>query len=186
MNAPMKLLNASRQAWLAMMLTLPCAAQTQSDAAQPAPPPQVRQTVEAVSGQWVGSMTATLPGSRPEAFPWEMICHPAALGSGASCSMKGLASIGTIEEACLLAYDPEGKAVHFMCVTSMGEVHDHKGQWRSDHAIVFEPYKTSWQGQLVSEEVTFNFPGADHIRTSSVITTEKGSRMKFEFFGTRH
>jgi len=183
MNAAMKLLNRSREAGLAMMLTLPCAAQTQQDAAPPVPPPQVRQTVEAVSGQWVGSMTATLPGSKPEAFPWEMICQPAARGSGASCSRKGLASIGTSEEACLLAYDPEGKAVHFMCVTSMGEAHDHKGQWRGDHGIFFDPYKTSWEGQIV--DVTFNFPAADRIQTSSVITTEKGSRMKFEFFGTR-
>jgi hypothetical protein len=65
----MKLLNVSREVWLAMMLTLPCAAQTQPDTGQPVPPPQVRQTVEAVSGQWVGSTTATLPGSKPEAFP---------------------------------------------------------------------------------------------------------------------
>jgi hypothetical protein len=48
-----------------------------------------------------------------------MTCRVVALGSGAACSMKGTASIGPIEEACALAYDPEGKAVHFMCVTSI-------------------------------------------------------------------
>src|SRR5262245_58414229 len=77
------------------------------------PPPQVKQTVEAVSGHWVGQMTASLPRARPEQFPWEMTCNVVALGSGAACSMNGTASIGPIE-ACLVAYDPEGKAVHFM------------------------------------------------------------------------
>lgn len=53
------------------------------------------------------------------AIPLGMTCRVVALGSGAACSMKGTASIGPIEEACVLAYDPEGKAVHFMCVTSI-------------------------------------------------------------------
>jgi hypothetical protein len=99
--------------------------------------------------------------------------------------MKGAASIGGIEEACLLAYDPDGKAVHFMCVTSMGEVHDHKGHWLSDRKIQFEPYPTSWEGKPATEDVTFNFPDASHIRTRSVITTQDGSEMIFEFHGTR-
>jgi len=147
--------------------------------------PQVKLVVEAVSGHWVGQMIAALPGLRPEPFPWEMVCNPAALGAGASCSMKGAASIGGIEEACLLAYDPDGKAIHFMCVTSMGEVHDHKGQWLSDRKIQFEPYPTSWEGKPATEDVTFNFPDASHIKTRSVITTQDGSEMIFEFHGSR-
>jgi hypothetical protein len=98
-------------------------AQTHPSPSQPALPPQAKQTIEAVAGHWVGHMVAALPGSKPEPFPWEMTCKAVSLGSGAACSMKGTASIGLIEETCLIAYDPEGKAVHFMCVTSMREVH---------------------------------------------------------------
>ena len=81
--------------------------------------------------------------------------------------------------------DSPGKAVHYMCVTSMGEVHDHKGHWLSDRKIQFEPYPTSWEGKPATEDVTFNFPDASHIRTRSVITTQDGSEMIFEFHGTR-
>jgi hypothetical protein len=30
--------------------------------------------------------------------------------------MEGTASIGPMSQSCLLAYDPEGKAVHYMCI----------------------------------------------------------------------
>ncbi len=169
-----------------LLLTLALAnAQTQPPPAPPAPPPQIKQTIDAVSGHWAGQMTTSLPNMKPESFPWEMTCKAVALSSGASCSMIGTASIGLIEEACLLAYDPEGKAVHFMCVTSMAEVHDHKGQWISEREIKFEPYPTSWAGGPATEDVDVAFPDPRHIRTSSMITTAKGERMTFEFSGTR-
>src|SRR6516162_5277430 len=167
------------------VLAITAGAQAPPPPSPPPPPPQVKQTVEAVSGRWVGQMTAALPGLKPESFPWEMVCRPAALGAGATCAMKGIASIGTIEEACLFAYDPAGKAVHFMCVTSMGEVHDHQGQWSADHEIQFEPYPASWNGKPASEDVRFDFPDSKHIKTSSVITTQDGSKMTFEFHGSR-
>ena len=185
MNATIKCLNLSAKVLLIVMLTLTCVAK-HNNPNQPGPSPQVKQTAEAVTGYWVGYMTTSLPGIKPEQFPWEMTCKVVALGSGAACSMKGTASIGPIEEACVLAYDPEGKAVHFMCVTSMREVHDHKGQWLGDYEIQFELYKTSWEGQPATEEVTFTFPNPDRIKTRSVITTEQGSRMTFEFSGIRH
>ena len=174
---------------LAFVLTIfaiTCLAQAPQPPSQPPSPPQVKQTVDAVSGHWIGQMTAMLPELKPESFPWEMTCNPAALGSGAACSMKGLASIGAIEEACLFAYDPDGKAVHFMCVTSMGEVHNHKGQWISDREMQFDPYPTSWDGKPATEDVDISFPDARHIQTSSVITKQDGSRMTFEFHGARN
>lgn len=168
-----------------VFLALTCVAQTGPTASQSVPPPEIKQTVQAVSGQWVGSMTAAFPGSKAEEFPWEMSCKAVALGSGAACSMKGMPSIGPIEETCLLAYDAEGKAVHFMCVTSMREVHDHKGHWASSRSIEFEPYKTTMAGHPVIEDVTFDFASSERIRTRSAITTEDGSRMTFEFSGSR-
>lgn len=115
-----------------------------------------------------------------------MTCNPAALGAGAACSMKGMASIGAIEEACLFAYDPDGKAVHFICITSMAEVHDHKGQWISEHEMRFGPYPTSWEDKPATEDVNIRFPDLTHIQTSSVITKQDGSKMTFEFHGIRN
>src|SRR5262245_21105227 len=97
--------------------------------ASPAPPSEVRRTVDAVVGRWLGSMTATVPGTPPQSFPWSMDCRPAALHSAAICTMEGQAPIGELAQACLVAWDPESGTVHYMCATSMGEVHDHKGRW---------------------------------------------------------
>src|SRR5262245_11448992 len=106
----------------------------------PAPPPaEINRTVGAVVGRWSGRMTATMPDGASETFAWSMSCQAAALGAGASCTMEGRPSIGDLAQACLVAYDPESKAVHYMCVTSMGEVHDHKGRWTDAKTIQFEP-----------------------------------------------
>ena len=169
----------------AIAIAITCLAQAPQPPAPPPSPPQVKKTVDAVSSRWTGQMTAALPGLKPESFPWEMTCNPTALGAGAACFMKGTASIGAIEEACLFAYDPDGKSVHFMCVTSMGEVHDHKGQWISNHEIRFDPYPTSWDGKPATEDVSIRFPDSQRIQTSSVITKHDGSKMTFEFLGAR-
>jgi len=173
-------------AFLMTILGITCLPQAPQSPSQPSPSPQVKQTVDAVSGHWAGQMTASLPGLKPESFPWEMTCNPAALGAGAACSMKGMASIGAIEEACLFAYDPDGKAVHFMCITSMAEVHDHKGQWISEREIRFDSYPTSWEGKPATEDVNIRLPDPTHIQTSSVITKQDGSKMTFEFHGIRN
>ena len=102
-------------------------------------PAEVRKTVQAFVGAWEGQMTARVPGEDSETFVWSVDCKPVALGAGAACTNGGKASIGLISETCLAAYDPVGRAVHYMCVTSMGEVHDHKGQWKDDKTVEFEP-----------------------------------------------
>src|SRR6185503_12097559 len=94
--------------------------------ARPAGPPEVKQTVDALKGTWTGQMIAKVPGYAPATFDWVMECKAVALGVGVACTNGGKASIGELSESCLFAFDPDGKAVHYMCVTSMGEVHDHK------------------------------------------------------------
>src|SRR5262245_30669985 len=93
-------------------------------------PPEIAATVRAIQGTWLGQMTANVPGYPSATFDWTMDCKVVALGAGASCTNSGKASIGLMSESCLLAFDPDGRAVHYMCVTSMGEVHDHKGSWK--------------------------------------------------------
>jgi len=158
---------------------------TVSAKAQVPPDSPVAKTAAALAGSWRGEMTAMVPNQKPESFPWRVDCTVIALGSGALCHMSGHASIGPIEQTCLLAYDPGGQAVHYMCVTSMGEVHDHKGQWRDDQEIDFEPLKTSMTGQSITETVRINLPGPKSLKTSSEVTMPDGSTMKFEFVGTR-
>src|SRR5262245_40291270 len=108
------------------MFTLPALGQKQGVPAR-SEAPEIARTVQAIQGTWLGKMTAHIPGFPIETFDWTMDCRIAALGAGASCTNTGKASIGSMAESCLLAFDPEGRNVHYMCVTSMGEVHDHKG-----------------------------------------------------------
>ena len=174
--------------WL-IMLAAPMIAQKQDGQRQPpatASPPEVRKTVEAITGYWSGQMTAHVPGAPVESFNWTMNCKPIALGSGASCTNTGKASIGSMSESCLLAFDPEGKAVHYMCVTSMGEVHDHKGTWKDAKTIEFEPLRAGMMGLLVTETNRWYFPDANTIDKTSQVTLPNGSSMNFEFIGKRN
>lgn len=117
--------------------------------AQPGPPPapsEVKQTVDALNGTWTGQMTAKVPGHAPATFDWLMECKTVALGSGVACANGGRASIGELSEIMSFAFDRDGKAVHYMCVTSMGEVHDHKGHWKDNRVIEFESLRAGMMG----------------------------------------
>jgi hypothetical protein len=156
-----------------------------SKAELPVSPPEVKRTVDAMAGTWTGQMTARIPGIPAETFNWTMDCKPVALGAGVSCTNAGKASIGLMSESCLLAWDPEGKAVHYMCVTSMGEVHDHKGHWKDQKTIEFEPLRAGMMGKSMTETLTWHFPEQNTIDKFSVVTMPDGSSMIFEFKAKR-
>src|SRR5262245_27941866 len=171
----------------AILLSVPAQGQKQNGERKPqhpSPPPEIKKTVDAIAGEWSGPMTAKV-GGMVETFNWTMDCKTVALGAGATCTNGGKASIGLLAESCLLAYDPEGKAVHYMCVTSMGEVHDHKGQWKNDKTIEFEPLQAGMMGKLATETMRWSFPDAKTIAKTSMVTMPDGSSMTFEFNGKR-
>jgi hypothetical protein len=170
-----------------VILVLPLAAPQKCSAAPPLPPspPEVQKTADALVGEWSGRMTAIVPGAEPESFPWSMSCRPAALGRGASCTMQGRASIGLLAQDCLLAYAPDDRVVHYMCVTSMGEVHDHKGHWTDDDTIDFEPLAGDFMGQPVTETLRWTFPGPPAFASRTAIAMPDGSKMRFEYTAVR-
>src|SRR5215475_8186112 len=139
---------------------------------------EIARTTQAIQGIWNGKMTAKVPGFQPATFDWKMDCKPVALGAGASCMNTGKASIGLMAESCLLAFDPDGKAVHYMCVTSMGEVHDHKGFWKDSQTIEFEPLRAGMMGQTVTETLWWHFPDARTIEKTSEVQLVDGSVMQ--------
>jgi hypothetical protein len=148
------------------------------------PPPEVAKTAKALLGRWVGEATATTPFDKPETFKWTIECKLIAMGAGAECTSGGKASIGKMAQTCLLAFDPDGKSVHYMCVSSMGEVHDHRGQWKSD-SIEYEPFQGGMSGQHITEFVKTSFPSSSTIVHTSKVVMGDGSSMSFEFHGRR-
>jgi len=169
---------------LFLLVLCPVIAVAQEPVKKP-PPAEVSKTVDAIQGNWRGAMIANVFGFPPETFDWTMNCTVVALGAGSSCTNRGKASIGTMQESCLLAYDPEGKAVHYMCVTSMGEVHDHKGKWTDDKTIEFEPLRAGLMGQPITETLRWHFPDGETIDKTSEVKFADGRTMHFEFKGKR-
>jgi hypothetical protein len=151
----------------------------------PSSPPEVKKTVAAISGTWKGQLIAKLPGAPPASISWTMDCKPVALNAGASCTNGGSASFGEMAESCLLAFDPQGKAVHYMCVTSMGEVHDHRGHWTDPKTIDFEPLQAGMMGQEVTETLKWRFDDDRTIDKISEVRLPDGSVMHFQFKGVR-
>jgi hypothetical protein len=170
---------------IALMSIMTLAQNQGSKSRQPPQPPEVSQTVEALNGTWLGRMTARVPGFPAETFDWTMNCQFVAQGAGLLCSNKGTASIGSMSESCLLAFDPEGKAVHYMCVTSMGEVHDHKGKWIDAKTIKFEPLRAGMMGKPITETLEWRFPDQRTIVKTSEVKLSDGTSMYFEFNGGR-
>ena len=147
--------------------------------------PEIRRTVDAITGVWKGQMTANIPGTPPGSIDWTMDCKPVALNAGALCTNSGKASFGEMAESCLLAFDPEGKAVHYMCVTSMGEVHDHKGKWTDLKTIDFEPLQAGMMGKQVTETLKWQFDDNQTIDKTSEVRLPDGTVMQFHFRGRR-
>ena len=148
-------------------------------------PKEVKKTVEAITGVWKGVMTANLPGAQTGSIDWTMDCKPVALNSGALCTNGGKADFGELAESCLLAFDPEGKAVHYMCVTSMGEVHDHRGKWVDSSTIDFEPLQAGMMGKQVIETLKWHFDDDRTIDKTSEVRLPDGGVMRFQFKGKR-
>jgi hypothetical protein len=146
---------------------------------------EVKRTVDAISGVWKGQMTADVPGSPPGSIDWTMDCKRVALNSGALCTNGGTAPFGELAESCLFAFDPESKAVHYMCVTSMGEVHDHKGKWTDAKTIEFEPLRAGMMGKQVIETLKWRFDDDGTIDKTSEVKLADGSMMQFHFKGKR-
>jgi hypothetical protein len=167
------------------MLSIAVRGEQKPSQAGPPAPPEVKQTVDALDGIWTGEMTARIPGNRPATFAWRMECKTVALGAGVACTNGGIASIGQMSESCLFAFDPDGKAVHYMCVTSMGEVHDHKGHWKDGRRIEFEPLRAGMMGSQVIETLRWQFSGANSLDKFSIVTMADGTEMIFEFKGKR-
>ncbi len=153
----------------------------------PAPPPEIKKTTDAFAGKWSMDAELTMPGAtEPTKFKVTMDCKSIALGNGAHCAMDGkVPKMGPMGQSCLVGFDPVGGAVHLMCITSMGEVHDHKGAWKDDKTLEFEPYKFTMDGKAATEMVLFSWVEPKLLTFTSIVTLADGSRMTFAGRGKR-
>jgi hypothetical protein len=74
-----------------------------------------------------------------------------------------------------------------MCITSMGEVHDHRGRWKGKASVEFEPLVGGLQGRPMTETIIWTFADPGNITMRSVVSLQDmtATSMSFEFTGTR-
>lgn len=149
--------------------------------------PDLKRTTDAFVGPWNAEATITLPGEKPETFPMSLDCRVIANGNGTACTMNGTWSGGAMSATCLMAFDPVGSTgVHFMCVTSDGEVHDHRGRWTDAKHLVFD--RLSWSGGPGGngwEDLASTWPDSRTMIWTSSTGMADGSVLKFTLHATR-
>lgn len=138
---------------------------------------RARAMIAAMSGEWSGAMRAEVPPATEE-FPWRVSCAPIARGAGLLCHSGGTGSIGPIAQSCLLAVAPGDEEVHLMCVSSIGEVHDHRGRYYGG-VIRFVPLRARIAGEIAEELVEYRIAPSGNMRTVSIVRRTGRPEMRF-------
>ena len=166
--------------------------------AKPKAPPETAETVSMFKGNWNfdATLSATgVPGmEKPFKGKMSMTCKAIVGGNAAACDAKMLKTpMGPWEGHFVIAWDPFSKAVHFMAVTNMFEVHDHVcGQW--DHGmagksgLMCTPLKggSGPTGDEITEDVMFSFhKDGKELNFTSTSKMKGGATFTFEGAGKK-
>jgi hypothetical protein len=174
----------------------------------PAAPPEVKATVDAFKGNWKfdTTMSATgMPGmDKPFNGKMTFNCKEVAGKTAVSCESKQKTPMGPYDAQFVVSYDPYKKAVHFIGVTSMNEVHDHICTW-SGADLNCTPLKGGMGpgGDEITEDMKMTFAPSDKCKpkdaanplascpyksvtfTSTSKMTKGGATMTFEGKGKK-
>jgi hypothetical protein len=138
-------------------------------------PPEVKKTVDALVGHWSFEGTDAEPGVKePQKVSMVVDCRLAALGAALACTLKGrVDGFGPIEAATIIGYNPDERIVHWMEISSTGEYHDHRGEWKGE-MITFAPLVYVSLGKKSTENFTLRFPSTNTFVLNSVTETAAG------------
>jgi len=154
--------------------------------AKPPPAPEVKMTVDAFVGSTPFDCQFTAPGmDKPAKFKMSFDCKKTALGRAVQCAASApKTAMGPWQGHFMVAYDEGGKAVHFMAVTSEGEVHDHGCQWK-DKTMTCDPLKYAVpDGGMASEDLNMAWEGKK-VTFTSTASMPDGSKVLFTGSGMR-
>jgi hypothetical protein len=151
----------------------------------PAAPPEVKKTVDAFAGKWAFDGVLAFEGKEVKG-KLTIDCKKIALGKAVACSMKGkFPGFPDEDSGVLVGYDIGGKAVHFMAMTTGGEVHDHRCQWKDASTLDCGSLAyTAVDGSPATEELAFTWPDAKSSSFKAIITVG-AARVTFEGKGKR-
>jgi hypothetical protein len=155
-----------------------------ADDKPPPDPPELKKTIDALAGHWKLKTTFTGPDGKGMTVPETIDCARAGMGKSLTCVDKlEIPGAGKAEYDYLIGYDVDTKSVHLFAVGSMGEVHDHKGAWKDDKTLVFEPLTASLHGAPLTEAFSMSFDKDNLTMTGTV--TDKTGVTKLDITGKR-
>jgi hypothetical protein len=146
-------------------------------------PPEVARTADAFNGRWTVDATLTMGASSASRLKVTLTCHKVARGRAASCTLAGRTPMGPMEGAMLVGYNALDKAVHFMAMTSDGEVHDHTCRWQGD-ALGCDRLKGNMGALAVTEDLSFRFEGG-RMSFQSLTVLPDGTQVAFAGAGKK-
>jgi hypothetical protein len=171
--------------WCAVLWSIPALARAEG---APAPPPEVKKTVDAFAGNWTFEGTLTgVPGIKDGSKLKETLaCRNSGGGRMVSCSGKAnLPGMGTVEDEALAAWDVETKSFRFVGMSSLGEIHDHNCTWKDDKTATCEPLALTVGGQPATVDLTMTWPDAKSITIVETTTMKAGGKMVYAGTGKR-
>lgn len=149
-------------------------------------PPEVKKTVDAMTGNWTFDGTVTGMGPEPIKVKETFACKKAAGGRAVLCHGSAkIPGMGTMEEEGLVTYDVNGKDVRFIGVNSMGEMHDHHCSWKDDKTLACEPLAITDEGQAATVDFTTTWTDAKNLAMTETTTRKDGTKVTYEGKGKR-
>ena len=170
-------MNTSRPAIRQLLLVMIAACHTSRAFAQDmskGAPPEIRQTVNRLLGHWNFQGTDTEPNAKPSRVALTIDCRPTALGAAVVCDLKGgVADSGPVEATAVVGYSPDEHVVRWMEISSSGEYHDHRGNWKGN-ALEFEPLSYTVLGKKYTEKFSLSFPASGDLQLKAVTESADG------------
>jgi len=141
------------------LLMLVTASHAQNDNNALAAAPEIKQTVNRLSGHWKFQGTDTESQAKePSKVALTIDCRPTALGAAVVCDFRGnVADSGSVEATAVVGYSPDEHVVRWMEISSSGEYHDHRGNWKGN-ALEFEPLSYTVPHKGYTEKFSLRFP----------------------------
>ena len=167
----------------ALSLLLVASGAARAEESAPAPAPEVARTSEAFNGRFTVDGTLAMGTAPASKVKVTVACRKVARGRASSCTLAAKTPMGPMEGAMLVGYNALDKAVHFMSMTSDGEVHDHVCRWQGN-ALGCDRLKGNMGALAVTEDLSFRFEGSTMSFQSLTILPD-GTRMAFAGTGRK-
>jgi hypothetical protein len=164
--------------------------QEKKDAAAPAAAPQMptmpaegKRWVESFFGNWKSKDVVMTMNGQTMNGTMKNNCKKGANGWAAVCEAKMEFKKGpTMEAVFVHGWDIGSSMATFYEVTSMAEVHAHKGKWTDDKTITVTHSGKNAMGQEESDQLTFTLVGPKEIKVTGSGNAQ--GKETFSFTGT--